>query len=135
MAKVTGIGGVFIKARDPDALRAWYRDRLGIELDDWGGACFRWQTPAAPAPEGMTVWSVFEESSTYFDPSPARIMINYRVDDLAGILAQLADDGARILAGPEHAENGSFAWVLDPDGNKVELWEPLRWDEKNKHRA
>lgn len=87
MAKVTGIGGVFIKARDPDALRAWYRDRLGIELDDWGGACFRWQTPAAPAPEGMTVWSVFEESSTYFDPSPARIMINYRVDDLDALLA------------------------------------------------
>ena len=135
MARVTGIGGVFFKSSsDPKILSAWYEKNLGIRLESWGGAILRWPEDKAED-DGLTVWNVAAADSEWFAPSRSGFMINYRVDDLAGILAQLADDGARILAGPEHAENGSFAWVLDPDGNKVELWEPLRWDEKNKHRA
>ena len=124
MAKVTGIGGVFLKARDPDMLRAWDQCHLGFDLETWGGACFRWQAPPPPAAEGMTIWSVFEEASTYFDPSPARVMINYRVDDLDALLAQLRADGCDVDAKVEDSEFGKFGWVMDPEGNRVELWQP-----------
>lgn len=124
MKRVTGIGGVFIKARDPKALCAWYRDHLGIDVQDWGGTSFRWHDPEAPEPHGATVWSIFPDSSNYFDPSPARFMINYRVADLDGLLAALRAEGCQVDEKVEASEFGRFGWVMDPEGNRVELWQP-----------
>ena len=132
MAKVTGIGGVFFKSRgDNAALAAWYRDNLGLALEDFGGAILRWPDDTAED-RGLTVWHIAEKDSQWFSPSSAPFMINYRVDDLDGMLAQLRAAGVEIVGGPESHENGKFAWILDPDGNKVELWEPKLWDERNK---
>jgi predicted enzyme related to lactoylglutathione lyase len=124
MQRVTGIGGIFIKARDPERLRAWYRDHLGIDVQDWGGAVFRWQTPERPEPEGSTTWSVFAEDSDYFAPSRARFMVNYRVDDLDAVLAALRAEGCEVDERIEASEFGRFGWVMDPEGNRVELWQP-----------
>lgn len=132
MAKVTGIGGVFFKSRgDGAALGAWYQKHLGLTLEDFGGAILRWPEDKGDD-KGLTVWCVADKESQWFSPSDSAFMINYRVDDLAGMLAQLRADGVEIVGGPESHENGKFAWILDPDGNKVELWEPMLWDEKNK---
>ena len=132
MAKVTGIGGVFFKSRGNNAaLAAWYRDNLGLALEDFGGAILRWPDDTAED-RGLTVWHVAEKDSEWFSPGSAPFMINYRVDDLDGMLAQLRAAGVEIVGGPESHENGRFAWILDPDGNKVELWEPKLWDERNK---
>jgi predicted enzyme related to lactoylglutathione lyase len=132
MAKVTGIGGVFFKSRgDGAALAAWYRRHLGMPLEDFGGAVLKW--PEDPADDGgLTVWHVAQHDSQWFSPSAAPFMINYRVDDLDALLAQLRAEGVAVVAGPESHENGKFAWILDPEGNKVELWQPMRWDEKNR---
>ncbi len=132
MAKVTGIGGVFIKAKsDHTKLSAWYARHLGLVLEPWGGAILKWPDDKAED-RGLTVWHVAEKDSDWFSPSAAGFMINYRVDDLDALLAQLRRDGVTIVKGPESHENGRFAWILDPDENKVELWQPLPWDEKNK---
>ncbi|TAJ75111.1 MAG: VOC family protein [Gallionellaceae bacterium] len=122
MAKVTGVGGVFFKARDPKALADWYRDNLGLDVQPWGGAALRWGTPENPS--GSTAWSLFSEDSSHFEPSASPFMVNYGVDDLVGLLAALRERGCQILAGPEESEHGKFGWLLDPEGNKVELWEP-----------
>ena len=132
MAKVTGIGGVFFKARDPKALAAWYEKHLGMPLEDFGGVVLKWPDDKAED-KGLTVWHVAEEGSDWFAPSTSSFMINYRVDDLDALLAQLKAAGVEILQGPESHENGKFAWILDPERNKVELWEPMIWDEKNEH--
>ena len=132
MAKVTGIGGIFFKSRkDPKALSAWYRDHLGLKLEDWGGAILRWPDDKA-TDRGVTVWNAAAPDTKWFSPSDSSFMINYRVDDLAGVLANLKKAGVEVLSGPESHENGKFAWVLDPEGNKVELWEPMAWDPANK---
>lgn len=132
MARITGIGGVFFKAKgDQQALAAWYRDHLGLRLEEFGGAVLQWRDDTAED-GGLTVWSLAEAGTKWFSPSTAPFMINYRVDNLDEMLAQLKRAGIDILQGPESHENGKFAWVLDPDGNKVELWEPKLWDEKNK---
>ena len=132
MAKVTGIGGVFFKSRsDSKSLAAWYEKHLGIKLEVFGGAVLKWEDDTAED-NGLTVWSVAEKDTTWFSPSDASFMINYRVDDMHGMIAQLKEAGVEIVQGPESHENGTFAWILDPDGNKVELWEPKIWDEKNK---
>lgn len=132
MARVTGIGGVFFKARgDKDALASWYQKHLGIELESFGGAVLKWEEDRAED-KGMTVWCLAEPGSEWFSPSTSSFMINYRVDDMAGMIAQLEAGGVVIIQGPESHENGKFAWVMDPEGNKVELWEPKIWDEKNK---
>lgn len=124
MAKVTGIGGVFFKAKtDPVALAAWYQAQLGLQLEPWGGAILRW--PADTAEDGgITVWSVAKPDTSWFAPSEAPFMINYRVDDLDALLAKLLAAGVTIVKEKETHENGAFAWILDPDGNKLELWEP-----------
>jgi predicted enzyme related to lactoylglutathione lyase len=124
MAKVTGIGGVFFKStNDHQALAAWYQKNLGITLEPWGGAILRW--PDDPAEDkGLTVWHVAKKDSDWFSPSKSSFMINYRVDDMTGLLDQLKSNGVEIVKGPDREDNGVFAWVLDPDGNKVELWEP-----------
>ncbi len=132
MAKVTGIGGVFFKSRnDSAALAAWYHKHLGLPLETWGGAVLRWQDDKADD-GGLTVWTVAEKDSQWFSPSDSALMINYRVDDLDELLVQLRADGIETVKGPESHENGKFAWIMDPEGNKVELWEPMAWDEKDK---
>lgn len=125
MAKVTGIGGVFIKSsKDKDALNAWYRDVLGLKFEDWGGSIINW-TDDVQVDGGMTVWSTAAPDSKWFAPSESTFMINYRIDDMDGMIEQLKAKGVEIIKGPDTDFNGKFAWVLDPDGNKVELWEPI----------
>lgn len=132
MAKITGIGGVFFKSStDHKALAAWYARHLGLALEEWGGAILKWPDDKAND-NGLTVWQVAGKSSEWFSPSTSGFMINYRVDNLDEMLAQLRRDGVEIVKGPETHENGHFAWIMDPDGNKVELWQPMAWDEKNK---
>lgn len=132
MAKVTGIGGVFFKSKgDNTALAAWYQKHLGIELESWGGAVLKWPDDKADD-EGLTVWAVAEKNSRWFSPGESGFMINYRVDNLDELLSELRSNGVEIIAGPESHENGKFAWIMDPEANKVELWEPMAWDEKNK---
>ena len=120
---VTGIGGVFIKARDPKALAAWYRDVLGLPLQPWGGAALRYDAPQHPP---AAAWSAFPASTAYFAPSTAPFMIDYAVDDLDAILARLHAKGVEPLKRSDDDTSGKFAWILDPEGNKVELWEPKR---------
>jgi len=132
MAKVTGIGGVFFKCKgDSAALAGWYQKHLGMHLEVFGGAILRWPEDKAED-RGLTVWHVADRDSQWFSPSESSFMINYRVDDLDALLAQLRADDVTIVGGPESHENGKFAWIMDPDGNKLELWEPMAWDEKNK---
>lgn len=122
--RVTGLGGVFFKARDSEALSAWYRDRLGLPVEAWGGCSFPWRDAQDPSKTGSTVWSVFDGKTPYFKPSRKPFMINFRVDDLERVLAELRAEGVRVLDGIEVSEFGKFGWVIDPEGNKVELWEP-----------
>ena len=124
MEKVLGIGGVFFRARDSKCLAAWYRQHLGIHVEEWGGSAFRWASPDNPNGTGTTVWSVFEDSSTYFAPSPARFMVNYRVEDLHAVLTALRNEGCAVDDKVEESEFGKFGWVMDPEGNRVELWQP-----------
>ena len=130
MAKVTGIGGVFFKSKgDHKALMAWYAKHLGLSLEPWGGAILKWPDDKADD-KGLTVWTVAKPDTKWFAPSDAAFMINYRVDDLDALLAQLRAAGIDILKGPDSDDNGKFAWIVDPDGNKVELWEPKALVEK-----
>jgi predicted enzyme related to lactoylglutathione lyase len=121
MAKITGIGGIFFKSRDPKALAAWYRDVLGIAIEDWGGAMLRYDAEGHPE---YVVWNAFQEKSEHFAPSERPFMINYAVDDLDGFLAQLRDKGVEPIRRDDSDPFGRFAWVLDPDGTKIELWQP-----------
>jgi len=131
MAKVTGIGGVFFKARDPKALAAWYAKHLGLVLEPFGPAILKWPEDTAED-RGLTVWHVAEQSTQWFAPSESSFMINYRVDDLDALARDLEAAGIPLLKPIEKHENGKFGWVMDPEGNKVELWEPMIWDDKNK---
>jgi predicted enzyme related to lactoylglutathione lyase len=120
--RVTGIGGVFWKAADPGALQDWYVERLGVPLDKTGVAVLGWrQADGSPA---STVVGPFPADTTYFAPSDAPFMLNFRVSDLDAMLAQLRADGCTVLDQIEEMEFGRFGWVVDPEGNKVELWEP-----------
>ena len=122
MAKVTGLGGVFFKSADPEALCAWCAAHLGMTIGpDFNGAVFR--NASQPA-DAYAVWSPFGNDTTYFEPSPQAFMINLVVDDLEGALAQVAAAGAVVHGKPEKSEFGAFGWFTDPDGNKVELWQP-----------
>jgi len=118
MKRVTGIGGIFFHAKDPVALRAWYKDHLGIDVQVWGGAAFTWEG------KETTVWSIGPADNGHFEPSTAPFMINYRVDDLAALLQALRDEGCQVLDKTDDSEYGKFGWVIDPEGNKVELWQP-----------
>jgi predicted enzyme related to lactoylglutathione lyase len=132
MAKVTGIGGVFMKSKGKgSALAAWYRDNLGLDLESWGGAILKWPEDKAED-GGVTVWSAADSETKWFSPSESSFMINYRVDNMDDMLEHLKQNGVEIQKGPESHENGKFAWIIDPDGNKLELWEPMNFDEKNK---
>src|SRR5262249_24914153 len=124
MNRVTGIGGIFFKAKDPKALQAWYTQHLGVDVQDWGGAVFEW-TDADGKPEGgTTVWSIMQAEDDTFAPSTASFMVNYRVADLHALLQVLKVEGCNVLDKVDDSEFGKFGWVIDPEGNKVELWEP-----------
>lgn len=122
MKRVTGIGGIFFKAKDPKALSAWYKNHLGLEISDWGGAIFDWGGPESE--KGMTIWSAFKSDTPYFEPGTASFMVNFRVADLHALLAALRSEGCKVEDRTEESEQGKFGWVIDPEGNKVELWEP-----------
>lgn len=124
MKRVTGIGGIFFLAKDPVALRAWYQRHLGINVEEWGGTAFSWADEAGKPAGGTTVWSIGTAGSDYFAPSASPFMINYRVDDLAALLAALREEGCNVVDKTDDSEYGKFGWVIDPEGNKVELWEP-----------
>ncbi len=124
MRRVTGIGGVFFKAKDPKALGQWYKKHLGIDVQDWGGASFQWQTPEHPNPDGATVWSLFPDNTEYFQPGSSPFMVNYRVEDLDALLQILRKEGCQVDDKTENSDFGKFGWVVDPEGNKVELWQP-----------
>ena len=118
--RITGVGGVFFKAKDPKALAAWYRDVLGLPLEAWGGAALRYDAPQHPP---ALIWNAFPASTDYFAPSTGPFMINYAVDDMDAFLARLGAKGVTILKRADDA-TGRFAWILDPEGNKIELWQP-----------
>ena len=124
MKRVTGIGGIFFNAKDPVALRAWYKEHLGIDVQSWGGTAFTWTDADGKPTGGTTVWSIGVADANYFAPSTSSFMINYRVEDLAAVLQALRDEGCDVLDKTDDSEFGKFGWVMDPEGNRVELWQP-----------
>lgn len=122
MAKVVGVGGVFFKSPDPKRLYEWYAKWLGMEIEEWGIAFFPKDMPAI----AQTVWSAFDATTHYLDPSEKGFMFNLMVDNLEEALKQVSSGGAELVGGIEKLEYGSFGWFMDPDGNKVELWEPVK---------
>lgn len=124
MKRVTGIGGIFFQARNPATLRAWYRTHLGIDVQDWGGATFPWADASGSSATGTTIWFVGATDADQFAPGRAPFVINYRVDDLTALLAALRAEGCDVLEKTDDSEYGKFGWVIDPEGNKVELWQP-----------
>jgi predicted enzyme related to lactoylglutathione lyase len=121
--RVTGIGGIFFKAKDPEALGRWYREHLGIQVQD-RVALFTWRGGQAGRVRGHTVWSLFPDDTTYFGEDGPAFMINYRVEDLDGVVAALRREGVRPHGKIEESEYGRFAWISDPEGHRIELWEP-----------
>ena len=119
---VTGIGG-FVKSKDPKALAAWYRDMLGITLEPWGGAALRYDAPLHPQ---VVVWNAMPDDSKYFAPSSREFMLDFAVDDLDAILARLQTKGVKVLNRDDTDPTGRYAWILDPDGTKIELWQPKK---------
>ena len=124
MKRVTGIGGVFFQAKNPATLHAWYKKHLGIDVQEWGGAMFTWTDDEGKPTNGTTVWSVGAAGGSQYAPSTAAFMINYRVADLAALLKALREEGCNVLEKTDDSEFGKFGWVMDPEGNKVELWQP-----------
>ena len=124
MKKVTGIGGFFIKSKDPDKLKEWYKDHLGLPTNQYG-ATFHWLPVDDPGHKARTEWSVFKDDTTYFEPSEQPFMMNFRVDDLVALVAELKEQGANVVGDIQEYDYGKFGWVMDPDGNKIELWEPV----------
>jgi predicted enzyme related to lactoylglutathione lyase len=122
MTRVTGVGGVFIKAKDPKMLRAWYKEHLGIDVQAWGGTAFRWVDSSGHPTAGTTAWAIGDGKN--FAPSTSSFMINYRVADLHGLLAALRAEGCDVQEKTDESDFGKFGWVMDPEGNKIELWQP-----------
>lgn len=122
MDRVQGIGGIFFKANDPESLREWYSRHLGIKLEDWGGAVMF--TNAGVKNPGYQIWSIFSKDREYFEPGKANFMINYRVDDLKALIQVLKEEGCQVDDRMEESEQGIFSWVVDPEGNRIELWQP-----------
>ena len=122
---VTGLGGIFFKTADPASTQDWYRTRLGIAVEDWGGFSFQWLEKEDPEETGYTVWGAFPETTEYFGPGNQSFMINFRVADLGALLVALREAGVEVVGEMEEHPNGKFAWVLDPEGRRLELWEPV----------
>ncbi|MBS4027303.1 MAG: VOC family protein [Ignavibacteriales bacterium] len=129
MNRVTGIGGIFFKCDNPEQQKEWYRKHLGIESDQYG-ATFEWLDINNPDKKCTTVWSPFSSDTKYFLPSEKQYMFNYRVENLVELLKTLREEGVEVIDKVEEYEFGKFGWIVDPEGNKIELWEPV--DEKLK---
>jgi predicted enzyme related to lactoylglutathione lyase len=119
--RVTGLGGFFFKTSQPDHLKQWYKERLGIPTDNYGWS-FWWKD--AEGNDGMTQWSPMKDDTDYFEPSESSFMMNFRVENLDELLAALKEEGVTVMEKTEEFDYGKFGWILDPDGNKIELWEP-----------
>ena len=124
MAKVTGLGGLFFKAEDTDKTREWYSRHLGIPFTEWGGWGWEWRHRDEPEHVGRTEWAPFKADTEYMNPSDKPFMMNFRVDDLDALIEQLKTAGVELVGEPESHEYGKFAWIMDPNGIKIELWEP-----------
>lgn len=124
MKRVTGIGGVFFRAKNPAALGEWYRRHLGIDVQEWGGAPFSWSDDDGAPVGGTTIWAIHPADSDTFAPGVANFMINYRVENLTALLDALRNEGCNVLDTTDESDFGKFGWVIDPEGNKVELWQP-----------
>ena len=122
MGRITGLGGVFFKADDPERLHAWYQNHLGMKREG-GPVMFHWREKDRDQP-GMTVWSLFAKDTKYFEPGKASFMLNYRVENLDALLETLRSQGVWVDDKRENSEFGKFAWIMDPEGNRIELWEP-----------
>ncbi|MDZ7691346.1 MAG: VOC family protein [Balneolaceae bacterium] len=123
MKRVTGIGGVFFKSKNPGMTKKWYKKHLGIESGTYGGT-FEWRHAVDKEKKGYTAWGPFNENTDYFDPSEREFMMNYRVADLEKLLETLKEEGVEVVGEIEEFEYGKFGWIVDPDGTKIELWEP-----------
>ena len=123
MKRVTGIGGLFFKSDDPESTKEWYKKHLGINSGQYGGT-FEWRHAEQKDKKGFTAWSPFGSGSDYFNPSEKEFMINYRVDDLEKLLKVLKEEGVEVVDEMEEFEYGKFGWIMDPNGIKIELWEP-----------
>jgi predicted enzyme related to lactoylglutathione lyase len=124
MKKVTGIGGVFFKCKDPKKMNEWYKTHLGLNTNPYG-ASFEWYESPDSSKKAMTQWTPFAETTKYFEPSSKDFMINYRVENLVVLIEQLKSEGVTILDNMETYDYGKFVHILDAEGNKVELWEPI----------
>ena len=124
MKRVTGIGGIFFKAKDAPALQAWHKRHLGIDVQAWGGTTFPWADSEGKPVAATTVWSIGSAPADPFAPSTASFMVNYRVDDLHALLEALRQEGCEVIDKIDDSEYGKFGWVIDPEGNKAELWQP-----------
>lgn len=120
--RVTGLGGFFFKTKDPDGMKSWYKKHLGIPTDNYGWT-FWWKDQKGQP--GSTQWSPFSEDTKYFAPSTKSFMMNFRVADLRGLLEELRKEGIEIVGEIEEYSYGKFGWIMDPEGNKIELWEPV----------
>jgi predicted enzyme related to lactoylglutathione lyase len=118
---VTGVGGIFVRSPDPKALAAWYRDVLGIKLEAWGGAALRYDAPGHPP---VVAWNAVRTASTYMAPSTREFMLDFAVDDMDALIHRLEEKGVAIIKRDDSDPSGKFAWILDPDGTKIELWQP-----------
>lgn len=123
MKRVTGIGGIFFTSKDPNKLKEWYKKHLGLDTDRWG-TNFEWRRGEKGEKKGFTQWSPFNEKTKFFEPSEKDFMINYRVADLIGLVAQLKTEDVTVLDEIESLDYGKFVHILDNEGNKVQLWEP-----------
>lgn len=124
MKRVTGIGGIFFKCQDPEKIKEWYKTHLGFNMDAYG-AKFEWRQADDSTQKGSTLWSPFPDKTKYFEPSSKDFMINYRVDDLEALVAALKSEGVTVLDSIETYDYGKFVHILDVEGNKIELWEPI----------
>lgn len=122
--KVTGLGGIFFKAENPDSLKKWYDKNLGLPCDQYGHM-FSWRKPENPDEIGYTQFSVFDKNTDYLNPGKKEFMINFRVENLEELIDQLKEDGMQVIGEIETYDYGKFGWVMDPEGNKIELWEPV----------
>ena len=125
MGRVRGVGGIFFKSENPEALRAWHAKHLGIASEGEHGTMFRWDQPESPSQDNFTAWCIFPASTTYFGKSQSSLMVNYVVDDLHAVLDALRKEGVWVDTKVEEYDYGKFGWIMDPDGNRIELWEPL----------
>lgn len=125
MKRVTGIGGIFFKAKDPGTMNEWYKKHLGFKQAGDGSVLFEWRNASAPGEKNYTAWSPFKKETKYFEPSQKDYMINLRVENLEALMEALKKEGVQVAGEIEKVEYGKFAWIIDPEGNKIELWEPV----------